>query len=43
MRTDAELEQDVLAELKWEPRISEKGIGVTVKEGVVTLRGTVPS
>ena len=43
MRTDAELEQDVLAELKWEPRVSEKGIGVTARNGVVTLRGTVPS
>lgn len=43
MKTDSELERDVLAELKWEPSVSEKGIGVKVKDGVVTLRGTVPS
>lgn len=43
MKTDSELERDVLAELKWEPSVTEKGIGVKAKDGVVTLRGTVPS
>ncbi len=43
IKTDVELERDVLAELRWEPSVTEKGIGVKVKEGVVTLRGTVPS
>jgi len=43
IKTDVELERDVLAELRWEPSVSEKGIGVKVKDGVVTLRGTVPS
>jgi osmotically-inducible protein OsmY len=41
MRTDLELVTDVTAELKWEPSIKEKGIGVAVKEGVVTLSGNV--
>jgi hypothetical protein len=31
------LKQDVLAELAWEPSISADHIGVTAKEGVVTL------
>jgi osmotically-inducible protein OsmY len=43
MQTDADLERDVLAELRWEPSVSEKGIGVTVKDGVVTLHGRVPT
>lgn len=43
MKTDADLERDVLAELRWEPSVSEKGIGVTAKDGVVTLHGSVPS
>lgn len=43
MKTDVELERDVLAELRWDPSVTEKGIGVKAKEGVVTLRGTVPS
>lgn len=43
IKTDAELERDVLAELRWDPYVTEKGVGVKAKEGVVTLRGTVPS
>lgn len=42
-RTDVELQQDVLAELKWEPRVSPNEIGVAVKNGVVTLTGWVDS
>jgi osmotically-inducible protein OsmY len=42
-RTDAQIQTDVLAELKWEPRISPNEIGVTVKDGVVTLTGVVGS
>ena len=37
------LEQDVLRELKWDPRVEEKDIGVEVERGVVTLTGTVSS
>jgi len=42
MRSDMELQKDVAAELKWEPRLREEEIGVTVRDGVVTLTGFVP-
>ena len=41
IRTDAQIQTDVLAELKWEPRVSPNEIGVVVKDGVVTLTGWV--
>jgi osmotically-inducible protein OsmY len=40
-RTDVQIQSDVLAELKWEPRLLPNEIGVIVKDGVVTLTGTV--
>jgi osmotically-inducible protein OsmY len=43
MKTDAELQQDVMNELKWEPTLRAAEIGVAVKEGVVTLSGYVDS
>jgi osmotically-inducible protein OsmY len=43
IRTDAQVQTDVLSELKWEPRVSPNEIGVTVKDGVVTLAGVVDS
>jgi osmotically-inducible protein OsmY len=43
MKTDTNLQHDVLAELEWEPSIDASQIGVTAKNGVVTLTGTVPS
>src|SRR3978361_1792441 len=43
VRTDAQLQSDVLAELKWEPRVLPNEIGVVVKDGVVTLTGWVDS
>ena len=43
MKTDAELQQDVMDELKWEPTVAAAEIGVTVKDGVVTLSGHVDS
>jgi osmotically-inducible protein OsmY len=42
-RTDAQIQTDVLAELKWEPRVQPNEIGVMVKDGIVTLTGTVDS
>jgi osmotically-inducible protein OsmY len=42
-RTDAQIQSDVLAELKWEPRVQPNEVGVAVKDGVVTLTGTVES
>lgn len=43
MRTDAQIKNDVLDELAWQPNIDETEIGVTVENGVVTLSGTVNS
>jgi len=43
MKTDAELQQDVMNELKWEPTIKAAEIGVGVADGVVTLSGSVDS
>ena len=43
MKTDAELQQDVMNELKWEPTLKAAEIGVTVKDGIVTLSGHVDS
>jgi len=43
MKTDAELQQDIMDELKWEPTLKAAEIGVAVKDGVVTLSGYVDS
>jgi len=43
MKTDVELQQHVMDELKWEPTIHSAEIGVAVKDGVVTLSGSVDS
>ena len=43
MKTDMELKNDVLAELKWQPTVDAADIGVSVENGVVTLRGEVSS
>jgi osmotically-inducible protein OsmY len=43
MKTDVELKDDVLAELRWEPKVNAANIGVTVKKGVVTLTGNIDS
>jgi osmotically-inducible protein OsmY len=43
MKTDAQLQQDVIAELKWEPSVNATQIGVEVKDGIVTLAGHVDS
>jgi len=42
-KTDSEIQQDVLRELKWDTRVDEAAVGVAVKDGVVTLTGTVSS
>jgi len=43
MKTDAQLQQDVREELKWDPSVTATDIGVEVKDGVVTLSGYVDS
>jgi osmotically-inducible protein OsmY len=41
MKTDSELQSDVVQELKWWPSVNAAHIGVTAKDGVVTLTGQV--
>ena len=43
MKSDRELQIDVLDELRWEPAVKATDIAATVKDGVVTLEGTVDS
>jgi osmotically-inducible protein OsmY len=40
---DEEIQKDVLAELKWDAQVQPNEIGVSVKDGVVTLTGWVDS
>lgn len=40
-KTDKEIHEAVLQELKWSTKIEETEVGVEVDEGVVTLTGTV--
>ncbi|GCE25104.1 ornithine aminotransferase [Dictyobacter alpinus] len=42
-RTDEDIQEDVLAELRWDSRVRPNDIGVIVKNGVVTLTGWVES
>jgi len=41
--SDSELQREVLNELRWEPSVDAAHIGVSVKDGVVTLSGYVSS
>ncbi|QVL34067.1 BON domain-containing protein [Telmatocola sphagniphila] len=43
MKTDAQLQKDVMDEIKWEPSAKAAQIGVAVANGIVTLNGTVAS
>ena len=43
IHTDEEIQKDVLAELKWDAQVQPNEIGVSVKDGVVTLTGWVDS
>ncbi|HYR11576.1 MAG TPA: BON domain-containing protein [Longimicrobium sp.] len=43
MKTETELQRDVLDELRWDPSIDANEVGVTVHEGVVTLTGRIDS
>ena len=42
-KTDSQIQQDVLRELKWDTRVSETDVGVEVDDHVVTLTGSVPT
>ena len=43
MKNNSELQKDVQDAIKWEPLLNAAEIGVTVKDGIVTLTGTVDS
>jgi len=43
MKTDRELQRDVMDELAFDPSVSAENIGVSVKDSIVVLSGTVPS
>ena len=42
-RTDEDIQRDVLEELKWDTRVLPNEVGVSVKDGIVTLTGWVDS
>lgn len=43
MKTDAHIKSDVIDELAWDPAVNATGIGVAVRDGVVTLTGHLDS
>jgi osmotically-inducible protein OsmY len=43
MKSDAQIQMDVIQELKWDPSVTHEHIGVAVADGIVTLSGTVPT
>ncbi|WPQ61403.1 BON domain-containing protein [Chitinophaga sancti] len=43
MKNNAELQRDVQNAIKWEPLLNGAEIGVTAKDGIVSLTGTVDS
>jgi osmotically-inducible protein OsmY len=43
MRTDTEIQQDVVADLKWDPSLRDDDIAVSVRDGIVTLAGYASS
>lgn len=43
MKTDRELQEDILNALEWDPSVDAARIGVSVRKGIATLQGTVRS
>ena len=43
MKTDLQIQKDVIDELRWDPSILDSEIAVAAKDGVVTLSGVVDS
>jgi osmotically-inducible protein OsmY len=43
MKSDMQIQKDVMDQLKWEPVLNAAEIGVAVKDGIVTLSGIVDS
>ena len=43
MKSDSQIQRDVMDEIKWDPSIGVVEVGVAVKDGVITLSGQVDS
>jgi osmotically-inducible protein OsmY len=43
MRSDSEIKRDVEDELRWDPRLDDTDVAVSVRDGVVELAGFVKS
>lgn len=43
MTRDEQIKSDIVEELEWDPRVQASDVGVTVKDGAVTLTGTIKS
>lgn len=43
MKTDVQIQKNVMDELQWDPVLNASEIAVTVKDGIVTLSGSVNS
>lgn len=43
MKTDLEIQKDVMAEPQWEPALGSTEIGISVKKGIVILSGVTDS
>jgi osmotically-inducible protein OsmY len=42
MKSDMQLKQDVIDEIRWEPAVTSTDIRIAADNGVITLTGTVP-
>jgi osmotically-inducible protein OsmY len=43
VKSDEALQLDILAELKWDPRVEQEEVGVSVDDGIVTISGRISS
>lgn len=43
MKTDSKIKDDIAAELAWDPSVDAGRVGIAVKEGIVTVSGTLPT
>ena len=41
-KADSKIQQDVTTELKWDPSVTTNELSISVKDGIVSLRGSVP-
>ncbi len=41
-KNDSEIQQDVINEVKWDPSVASTQLTISTKDGIVTMRGSVP-